>query len=40
MGLSDKNYVALFQVSGMSEERHSRDLIFAINCCRILTLMA
>ena len=38
MGLNDKNYVALFQVSEMSAGRHSRSLILVINCYRIVML--
>ena len=36
MGLSDKNYIALFQVSERSAGWHSRNLILAIYC-RIAT---
>ena len=36
MGLSDKKYVALFQVSMMSSGSLSRNLILAIDCCRIV----
>ena len=38
MGLSDKKYVSLFQVSKRSAGRHSRNLILATDCCRIVTL--
>ena len=37
MGLSDKKCVAVFQVSKMSAGRHFRNLILAIDSCRIVT---